>query len=100
MLYQELPPIESTSLDGWGRWLAPTLIVSVALTAAALLFMLSAPLLIVVSMVVLCVGGAALAYLRTPTASAPEEPLVIGPDYALLGSALGLSGDPVALTTG
>ena len=100
MLYQELPPIESTSLDGWGRWLAPTLIVAVAITAAALLFMLSAPPAAAGSMLVLGAGGAALAYLRTPRGSAPEEPLVVGPDYALLGSALGLSADPVALTTG
>jgi len=31
MLYQELPRIESTPLDGWGRWLAPALIFAAAL---------------------------------------------------------------------
>ena len=30
----------------------------------------------------------------------PSEPLVGGPDYSLVGSALGLSRDPVALTNG
>src|SRR6185503_1186304 len=37
---------------------------------------------------------------RTPQRSRPSDPLLVGPDYALLGSALGLSTDPVALTTG
>ena len=99
MLYQELPLIESTRLDGWGRWLAPALIVAAALTAALLLFSFGQPLI---------AGGDVLAGLSARPSivfgrrlcSAPGEPLVVGPDYALLGSALGLSSDPVALTTG
>ena len=45
MLYQELPPIDSTPLDGWGRWLAPALIAGAALTAALLLLLVGQPLL-------------------------------------------------------
>ena len=29
MLHQKLPRIDSTPLDGWGRWLAPALILGV-----------------------------------------------------------------------
>jgi two-component system cell cycle sensor histidine kinase/response regulator CckA len=99
MLYQDLPSIESTPLDGWGRWLAPGLIVGAAATVAVLLLLLGEPKLALLVMAVGLAGGG-FAYLRTPTDRAPTEPLVVGPDYALLGSALGLSGDPVALTTG
>ncbi|HET7606579.1 MAG TPA: response regulator [Sphingomicrobium sp.] len=99
MLYQELPPIESTALDGWGRWLVPVLVGGAAASAAILLLLLGQPL-IAGALVVAGAAAAAFAYLRTPAAAAPAEPLVVGPDFALLGSALGLSSDPVALTTG
>ena len=99
MLYQELPTIESTALAGWARWLAPALIAGAAASVALLFLILGQP--IVVGAIAL--GGvvaALFAILRKPASSAPDEPLVIGPDFALLGSALGLSSDPVALTTG
>jgi hypothetical protein len=37
VLYQELPRIESTPLDGWSRWLVPVAVIAGALTAALLL---------------------------------------------------------------
>ncbi len=99
MLYQELPRIDSTRLDGSGRWLAAALIVGAALTAGLLLFLLGQP--IIAGAVVLAgVIGAVIAAVRAPGVSAPSEPLIAGPDYALLGSAMGLSSDPVALTSG
>jgi two-component system cell cycle sensor histidine kinase/response regulator CckA len=98
MLYQELPQIESTPLDGWGRWLAPALIVAAGISAALLLLLLRLPVP-AGALVLAAVACAALVYARKPAAPA-QQPLVIGPDYALLGSALGLSGDPVALTSG
>ena len=99
MLYQELPQIESTRLDGWGRWLTPALIAGAAISAALLLLPFGEPL-IAALVVAAGVAVAAFVFLRTGQAKAPAEPLVVGPDYALLGSALGLSADPVALTTG
>jgi two-component system cell cycle sensor histidine kinase/response regulator CckA len=98
MLYQELPQIESTSLDGWGRWLAPGLIFGAALTVALILLLVAQPLF-AGAVVLAGVLGAGFAFLRHPPTASPREPLVLGPDYALLGSALGLSADPVALTT-
>jgi two-component system, cell cycle sensor histidine kinase and response regulator CckA len=99
MLYQELPPIESTPLDGWARWLAPALIGGAAFTAALLLLLLGQA---VAAGVLLAAGaiGALFAFARAPAARPPNERLATGPDYALLGSALSLSSDPVALTSG
>ena len=37
MLHQKLPRIDSTRLDGWGRWLAPALALAAGLTVALLL---------------------------------------------------------------
>jgi len=99
MLHQELPTIESTTLGGWGRWLAPALIVGAAASAAALLLM-AGQLLVAGAVALLGLAAAAVVSMRSPSLPAPSEPLLLGPDYALLGSALGLSGDPVALTTG
>jgi two-component system cell cycle sensor histidine kinase/response regulator CckA len=97
MLYQELPSIESTPLDGWGRWLAPSLIVAAAVTAAVLL-VLEWQLIAGGLVVVAGLAAATVALKRSIVPNLPKEPLAIGPDYALLGSALGLSSEPVALT--
>src|SRR5256885_686049 len=99
MLYQELPRIDSTPLDGWGRWFAPALTAAAAVTVAAALVLLGYP--IVSGVVVVAGWGAAAIQLRKPVAfEGPAEPLVAGSDYSLVGSALGLSRDPIALTSG
>src|SRR5438552_14913250 len=98
MLYQELPRIESTPLDGWGRWLAPLMIAGAALTAAVLALLIDQPL-IAGAAALAGLAGAAVIYRGAPSPVGPSEPLVVGPDYSLLGSSLGLSRDPAALTT-
>ena len=40
MLYQELPSLESTRLDGWGRWLAPALAGMAGITIALVLVLI------------------------------------------------------------
>jgi two-component system cell cycle sensor histidine kinase/response regulator CckA len=98
MLHQKLPAIDSNRLDGWGRWLAPALTLGAGLTVALLLLLLGqAPLAAVAAAA--GVAGAALAFAKAPGLPSPDQPLVIGPDYSILGSALGLSLDPTALTT-
>ena len=99
MLYQELPSIESTVLDGWERWLVPALAVAVGLTAAVILQILGQTNAAVVALVA---GGAAAALLarHSPAAVSSAEPLAAGPDYSLVGAAVGLTDDPVALTDG
>ncbi|MFL6763971.1 MAG: response regulator [Sphingomicrobium sp.] len=98
MLYQELPTLDSTPLDRWGRWLAPIVIGAAALTAAALFLLLGYTL--VAGLLVAGGAGAGAILLRKPIPAATEQTLVEGPDYALVGAALGLSRDPVALTNG
>lgn len=99
MLYQKLPHIDSTPLDGWSRWLAPALIGAAALSAALILLLTGFPRL--AGLIVLAGAGAAALLLRKPaTPGPPLENVVGGPDYSLVGSALSLSRDPVALTNG
>src|SRR5438309_3874314 len=99
MLYQELPRIDSSPLDGWSRWLAPALMLAAVTTAAVVLLLVGAPLLAALS-VVAGIAGAALSLRNSAMSTRPAEPLVGGPDYSLVGSALGLSRDPIALAGG
>src|SRR6478672_2265042 len=99
MLYQELPRIDSTPLDGWGRWLVPAVVGAAAVTAA--LFLILAGLPLVGGAAILAgIGGIAAVLRKSGERKSHAEPLEVGPDYSLVGSALGLSRDPVALTDG
>ena len=83
----------------WGAWLAPTLIGAAALTAAIILLLVGLPLLAGLALIAGGVGAALKLREQTPPTAIPSS-LTIGPDYSLVGSALGLSRDPVALTEG
>src|SRR5512143_4153792 len=99
MLHQELPRIDSAPLDGRGRWLTPALFCAAGLTAALLLLLIGQP----IAAALVALGGVTaggIEWGRTPAPQVPSEPLVAGPDYSLIGSALGLHRDPCALTTG
>ena len=89
MLYQELPRIDSTPLDKWGRWLAPALIGAAALSIAVILLLVGSALL---STTALLIGALAIAGAILLPVSRNEGggPLVGGPDYALVSAALGL----------
>jgi two-component system cell cycle sensor histidine kinase/response regulator CckA len=99
MLYQELPSIDSTPLDRWERWLVPAVAGGVAITAAVLLLGVG---YLTLAGLVFSAGVAAAVILsrRSVSAEVAAEPLVVGPDFSLVGSALTLSSDPVALTDG
>jgi two-component system cell cycle sensor histidine kinase/response regulator CckA len=98
MLYQELPAIGSSRLHGWGRWLAPGLIAAAAISAAVVLLLLDRMPLAAIAMLA-GAAGTAWAYASTPRPGLPQEPLIAGPDFSLLGSALSLSREPTALTS-
>ncbi len=98
MLYQALPPIESDRLDRWERWLAPALAAAAGLTVGILLLLVGQPLFAAAAVVAGLAAGAFL-HFRALIPAARVEPIVVGPDYSLIGSALGLSRDPAALTT-
>jgi len=97
MLYQELPPIQSTRLDRWGRWLVPGLVGGAALTAAILLLLFGQPLIAFGALFAGLAGGT-YAYLEAQPRAVPGE-LIMAPDYSLVGSALALSREPTALTS-
>jgi two-component system cell cycle sensor histidine kinase/response regulator CckA len=99
MLHQELPPIESTPLDRWGAWLVPALAAAAGLTAAVMLLIFGQTLFAAAALLAGIATGAVFGR-RAPVAAVAGEPLTVGPDYSLVGAALGLSGDPVALTDG
>jgi len=98
MLHQDLPPLESARLDRWERWLAPILSTGAGATLAILLLLIGQLGLAAAALV----GGliaAGLIVWGKPLPSTRVEPIVLGPDYSLVGSALGLGRDPAALTT-
>ena len=99
MLYEELPRIESRALDGWASRLVPAVIVGAALTAALMLLLIGQQLFAAAA-VFAGFACATFVYLKSPKELPAAEPLVVGPDYTLVGSALSLSREPVALTTG
>src|SRR5690349_15417230 len=98
MLYQALPPIESDRLDRWERWLAPALAAAAGITVGILLLLVSQPMFAAAAAGAGLAAGTVLHFRGLPPA-AQVEPLVVGPDYSLVGSALSLSRDPAALTT-
>ena len=98
MLYQELPRLQSTPLDGWSRWLVPALVVGAALSAA-LVLVLVGQLIIAAAAAAIGLATGAIAFAMAPGRSAVAGPLVVGPDYSVVGAALGLAKEPAALTT-
>ena len=98
MLYQELPRIDSTPLDGWGRWLVPALAVAAGMSIAVIL-LVAGQLLFAGLALVLGLGAGGFAFAKSPVEVAVPEQFVSGPDYSLVGASLGLTVDPVALTS-
>ena len=99
MLHHDLPPIESTPLDGLERWLVPALTAAAGLTAAVMLLIFGQALAAALA-IIAGIAVAAVMHRRAPAVPPAVVPLDSGPDYSLVGTALGLIGDPVALTDG
>ena len=98
MLYEQLAPLESKGIDGGLRWLVPGLVAAAAASGALLFFVVGQPLfagLFLAGFVAMLV--AAFVIDRRSGKRVEIEPIVL-PDIALLGSALELAGEPVALT--
>jgi len=100
MLHQELPSIDVTPLDGASRWLVPALVGGAALTGALLAWMLGFPLVAGLFVAGGLVGATAVALAdkRTRPHAPPVKGLNLAPDYSIVGSTLGLSREPAALT--
>ena len=99
MLYQELPRIDSTPLETWGRWLAPALIFGAALSVALILLFARQPMVAAGAMVT-GTAVALLALAKAPARGVSAESLITSPDYSVAGAALSLAKEPAALTDG
>jgi two-component system cell cycle sensor histidine kinase/response regulator CckA len=99
MLYQELPRIDSSPLTRSSPWLAPALAMAAAVTAAIVLLLLGHSL---IALLGLAAGGAGAVLLYSRDAAVVDLPpaIAFGPDYSLVGAALRLSREPIALTDG
>jgi two-component system cell cycle sensor histidine kinase/response regulator CckA len=98
MLYQELPAIDAAPLDRWGRWLVPVLIAAAGLTASLLLLL--AGQLVIAGLVALAgMVAAVVAAARGLRAGPGGESITVGPDFSIVGSAIGLCSEPAALTS-
>ncbi|MEO5612248.1 MAG: hypothetical protein ABIT68_05755, partial [Sphingomicrobium sp.] len=100
MIHQQLPQIDGTPLDGVSRWLMPALIGGAALSGALLAWLLGYPL--VAGLFAL---GGLVAVLALGLWDRREVPPIVeglsqSPDFSIIGSALGLTTEPAALTDG
>src|SRR6185295_5637149 len=85
MLQQELPRIDSSPLEAWSRWLMPALIGAAGLTVAIPLALAGQLALAGIAAAAGLAGGA-IALVRGSRGRPFDEPIVAGPDYALVGS--------------
>ncbi|MEO7634134.1 MAG: response regulator [Sphingomicrobium sp.] len=99
MLYQRLPSIDHHPLDRWSRWLAPLIALAAGVSAALMLWLIDQREAAAVAVAVGIVGTAFIILPRAlevvPKALPRSAP---APDYGLVGSTLGLSDEPCALT--
>jgi len=98
LLYEQFDLAESKPLDGGLRWLVPVLVAAAAASGALLFFLIGQPLyggLFLAGFVAMLV--AAFVIDRRSSRRVEVAPLIL-PDLALVGSALGLSLDPAAMT--
>ena len=100
MLQQELPLLDSRPVHGASRWLLPAVAVAGALTGAGVLWIAGATTAATLFLLVCAIALPAAAYLkRSPKAVVPDlDQLAAAPDFSLVGSMLGLTGDCAALT--
>ncbi|MBA2467022.1 MAG: response regulator [Sphingomonas sp.] len=103
MLHQELPRIEATPLDGVSRWLIPALIAGAAASGALLAWLLGFPAIAIALLLAGLLGAGSLVLSGQRSAkrmlAEPAERLILTPDYSVIGSALGLTSEPAAVTS-
>ena len=99
VLYQELPRLEATALDRWAHWLAPALSAAAGLSAGLIILVAGGLPLVAGAVAFGGAAGAAMLLARTPRRPVPREAIATGPDYSVVGAAMGLAKEAAALTT-
>ena len=98
MLYEQLDLADSRPVDGGLRWLVPVLVAAAAASGALLFFMIGQPIyggLFLAGFVGMLI--AAFVIDRRGEKKVEMAPVIL-PDLALVGSALALSSDPIAMS--
>ena len=98
MLQPALPSLDTATPAGWERCLIPGLFGAAGLSLGLVLFLLGFPVL-AGGAALLGLGVAAAASFKTSARPIDQDQLILGPDYALVGSALALLKEPAALTS-
>ena len=98
MLQPALPSLETAAPAGWERWLIPAIVMAAGISLGLVILLIGFPL-IAAGAVVLGVAAAGVALARPSAPVLGGAELAVGPDYALVGSALGLLKEPAALTS-
>ncbi|MEO7364908.1 MAG: response regulator [Sphingomicrobium sp.] len=100
MLYQQLPALDAQPPDAASRWLLPALIGGAALTGGLLAWLLGYPIVAGLFVVAGIIAGPVIARGNRRARVPLAEGLTLSPDYSVIGSALGLSQEPAAITDG
>jgi two-component system cell cycle sensor histidine kinase/response regulator CckA len=98
LLYEQFELTDAEPLDGGLRWLVPALVAAAAASGALLFFLLGQQIygaLFLAGFVAMLVATFVID--RRGVKRVEVAPLIL-PDLALVGTALGLSGDPLAMT--
>lgn len=99
MFHKELPAAQLGISDRYGRWLVPALAAGAGLSGA-LLSLAAGYATVAGGSLAAGLIGSAIAWRAGRPGPPDSSALALGPDYALLGSLLGLAGEPAALTDG
>ncbi|MEO7239951.1 MAG: PAS domain-containing protein, partial [Sphingomicrobium sp.] len=98
MLHQDLPALDAPALHGEGRWLVPAIVAAAGATGALLLWIVGYPL---AAVAILIAGMLAAAWvIRRLSPAVALETLAAGPDFSIIGAALGIADEAAALTAG
>ncbi|WP_309660720.1 response regulator [Sphingomonas sp.] len=100
MLHQDLPALDSTPLDSVSRWLLPVLVGGAALTGAVLAWLLAYPMVAGLLGLAGLVAALAAVFLDKKPQPPAVDGIGLSRDFSILGSALGLTTEPAALTDG
>ena len=99
MLHQQLPPTDLAPLAPAPSWLLPAVAGATAVSLALLAWLFGQPLLAAAMLVLSIIAVAAARLLDRPSGDLIDAGIAAGPDYALVGSTLGLCSEPAALTS-
>ena len=98
MLHQDLPRTDARPLDSGLPWLVPALVLAGAASGGGLLWLGGEPALAMMFVAATLIVAAVASWGRRPSGDLLFQQLAPATDYSVLGAALALASEPVALT--